>query len=132
MKLLSDRTTMRRLVVLAVLATLVPLSDCSLFGRRTSETRDTATVEVRNGNWLNMNIYLVRNGNRVRVGGVDSFDEATFELEAARLHGSDIRLLADPIGSPEYYLSPAIMVNPGQTVRLEIKNVLSLSTVAVY
>lgn len=132
MKPLSVATTMRRLVVVAVLTTLVPVSDCAIFGRGTEKTRATTMIEVRNDNWLDMNIYLVRNGNRVRIGAVGSFDKASFRLEASRLQGTDVRLLADPIGSDASYLSPMILANAGQTIRLEIKNVLSLSTVAVY
>jgi hypothetical protein len=134
LKQLSDGLGVRRLAwLLLVLASSAPLADCSLF-RRAAGGKHAAkiVVEVRNDNWLDMNIYLVRNGNQERLGTVGSFGRGTFRLDASRLQSGDVRLKADPIGSNVIYVSPVLIVNPGQTVRLHVMNSLSLSTVAVY
>ncbi len=134
MKSLSDGPRVRRfLAAFLVLAALSSLAGCTLFRRHAGGGRlARITVEVRNDNWLDMNIYLVRNGNQERLGTVGSFGRGTFRLEASRLQADNIRLLADPIGSDKVYLSPYLMVNPGQTVRLQIMNALGLSNVAIY
>lgn len=134
MKQLSDGSRARRLLVLLMVSFgAASLADCSLFRRHGGAAGEAdIIVEVRNDNWLDMTIYLVRNGESERVGTVGSFTRRTFRLKATRMLSDNVQLMADPIGSNATYLSPNIIVNPGQTVRLTVMNALSLSHVAVY
>jgi hypothetical protein len=133
LKQLADGPDARRLLVLFLLLFgMAVLADCAVFRRHTGNSHTSTVIHVRNDNWLDMKIYLVRNGDRERLGTVGSFNEAMFQVETSRLRANDIRLFAAPIGSNATYLSPSIIVSQGQLVRLEIKNALSLSTVAVY
>ncbi|MGH7468537.1 MAG: hypothetical protein ACRENP_11305 [Longimicrobiales bacterium] len=102
-----------------------PQSDQSL-------SRQT-TLLVENNNWSDMAVYLVRNGLRARVGTVPSFSRARFVLSDALVGGvADLRLLADPIGSNQKYLSDPIRLGPGQQVRFRLENNVQLSSYSVY
>jgi hypothetical protein len=94
---------------------------------------ESAQVEVKNNNWANIAVYLVRSGMRTRLGMVTSMKTEIFRIPRALLGGTeDVRLVADPIGSSEVYTTPAVQVWPGQTVALTLENHLAISSVAVW
>lgn len=78
-------------------------------------------VEVQNRAFLDMTIYVVRSGQRVRLGQVSGNSTATFEIPKTMVNpGLPIRFQADPIGSSRTPFSQEISVNPGDTVQLQI------------
>lgn len=78
-------------------------------------------VEVQNRAFLDMTVYVVRSGQRVRLGQVSGNSTATFELPRTMVNpGLPIRFQADPIGSSRTPFSQEISVNPGDTVQLTI------------
>ncbi|MEZ4417079.1 MAG: hypothetical protein R3E10_15105 [Gemmatimonadota bacterium] len=94
--------------------------------------RKTAQVQVDNHNWLDMHIYLVRDGILWPLGVVTGLNHDTFELPSlATLAGADLRLLADPIGGSGAYVSQSLVINPGDRVQMAIENNLDLSTTSV-
>jgi hypothetical protein len=94
---------------------------------------ERTTLLVENNNWADMTVYVVRNGIRARVGTVPSFGRARFVLSDALVGGSgELRLLADPIGSNNRFLSDPIHLGPGQQVRFRLENNVQLSSYSVY
>ncbi|HEX2093174.1 MAG TPA: hypothetical protein VHG28_12265 [Longimicrobiaceae bacterium] len=95
--------------------------------------REHATVRVTNNNWSNMTVYVVRGTSRFRLGMVTSMTTAVFRLPMVHLAGaSGVRLLADPIGSTQTYLTPVLYVSGGERVDFEIQNHLPISSVSVW
>jgi hypothetical protein len=89
------------------------------------------TLIVENNNWADMTVYVVISGFRARVGSVASFSQARFVLSEALIGAGAIRLLADPIGSNQAFISDPIHVNPGQQVRFRLENNVRLSSYSV-
>jgi len=132
---------MRRISVplgspLAVILVAIVVTACgSSQGRDGADapTRVTTSVEVQNNNWLDMVIYAVRSGSRVRLGMVNSMNSASFRLPIPMAgSGAGIRLEAHPIGSRTPFQTPLVHVSPGQVIDFTIQNHLAISTVSVW
>lgn len=97
-----------------------------------TKAKNTAELLVENGNWLDAHLYLVRDGMLTSLGFVGGLSNERLTLPSlATSTGSPVQLLVLPIGSTSAYLTPDLMVNPGDKVELMVENQLSLSTVAV-
>ncbi len=95
--------------------------------------RAPATVRVTNNNWADMNVYLVRGTARFRLGTVSSMSTQIFRVPAGAMGGvGGLRLLADPIGSSNGFLTPAVHVSAGERVDFDIQNQLPISSVSVW
>jgi hypothetical protein len=80
-----------------------------------------AFVEVRNQAFLDMNVYVLRGGARVRLGTVMGNSTAVFEIPRAYVNpGLPVRFMADPIGSNRTPYSHEIPINPGDRIVLTI------------
>jgi hypothetical protein len=91
-----------------------------------------ATVRVANHNWLDVNVYAVQGGTRVRLGSVTSMSSGTFQLPARfLLQSAAVRLLVDPIGSTEGHMTEGVMVQGGQQISFSVQNALQFSSVSV-
>ena len=91
------------------------------------------TVRVTNNNWSNMTVYAVRGTTRFRLGMVTSMATEVFRLPASLTSGATgVRLLADPIGGTEQFLTPAVFVGRGEEVKLDLHNQLQISSVTVW
>ena len=76
------------------------------------------TVMVRNANWLDVNVYAMSVSTvRQRVGTVGSSSATAFEIS---LSGPSFRLLIDPIGSDDQFLTDEIALSPRQMIVLEV------------
>ena len=94
---------------------------------------ESATVKVTNNNWNNMDVYMVRGGSRYRLGTVTSMSTEVFRVPQTLVGNTGgVQLLADPIGSSVTYLSPTIFVNAGETIRFDVQNQLSISSVSIF
>jgi len=97
-----------------------------------AKAKDTAELLVENGNWLDAHLYLVRDGTLTSLGFVGALAKDRLVLPPlATSTGSAVQILVLPIGSTGAYLTPDLLVNPGDEVELTVQNQLSLSTVAV-
>ena len=120
---------------LALVATLVA-SGCAT-GYETAQPNNyidegPTTIMVSNHNWSDMNIYLVLNGTRRRLGTVTSQSTEEFPIPAYALASSQrIYLLADPIGSTQTFLSEPIQLNPGQRAEWRLENSMALSSLFI-
>ncbi|HEX2167768.1 MAG TPA: hypothetical protein VHG09_11105 [Longimicrobiales bacterium] len=116
------------------LAAVTMLAGGCAYGNTTMD--DTATIaddrtviQVANNNWSDMTIYLMRNGQRQRLGTVTSQSSEVFVVPTAIIStAADIRLVADPIGSSRTFTSPAIVLTPGQKAEWQLENSLALSS----
>lgn len=68
-------------------------------------------VLVENHSFADVNVFVERDGRRFRLGTVYSKATQPFVLTHRMLGGAtEYRLLADPIGSPDWVRSPALPV----------------------
>ncbi|MGZ8493657.1 MAG: hypothetical protein ACXWZS_15760, partial [Gemmatirosa sp.] len=78
-----------------------------------SEERPT-TLRVRNQGFLDVNVYAVRGGQRVRLGTVTGNSTQVLRIPAFLLNGiTPLRFQADPIGNQRAPTSEEIVVSPG-------------------
>lgn len=79
------------------------------------------TLEVQNRNFLDMNLFVVRGGQRVRLGRVTGSDTEILTIPDYIVRGAGtLRFLADPIGGRNEPITREILVNRGERVRLVI------------
>jgi hypothetical protein len=128
--------TTRFFSVLAVVLLVLAVGACSMGGGEGSAdapSRPATTVEVQNNNWMDMVIYVVRSGMRVRLGMVTTMNRASFRVPNFVAGAStSVRLEAHPIGSNQRFVAPAVQAWPGQTIDLTIQNHLAVSSVTVW
>jgi len=96
------------------------------------QAESAATLTVTNTNWLDVHIYLVRDGDYTSVGVVRSFTTENMQLSSrATTAGGDVRLAADPIGGTGIYVSQSLLISDGDHVEMIVENALSLSSTIV-
>lgn len=97
-------------------------------GREAREIR----IEVVNDNFADMTIYVMGNGTSFRLGDVTGKTTGRFTMDPNQISPSaGLRLLADPIGSRDAFLSDPVIPGPGSTVVLTIGAALSQSYVTL-
>lgn len=91
------------------------------------------TVEVENGNWLDVRVYAVKeNGAYDRIGTVTSFTSSTLELPKWMTSSMvQVQLVAVPIGSTQSYAAPPVLVSAGDVIEWKLANNLNLSSIVV-
>ena len=116
----------RRVRALALaLATLAAVPACR--STRTDETAGgrpaaaATTVRVENRSFLDQNVYVLRGGQRVRLGTVNGNSTQVFTIPRNLVFGvTSLSFLVDPIGSSRTPVSNEIPVSEGDQVRLVI------------
>ena len=119
----SARRLGRALLLSAVLgAGVLPLEGCARKGGRRVATEVAPTsVRVRNQGFLDVNVYAVRGGQRVRLGTVTGNSAQVLRIPGYLLSGTTpLRFIADPIGSQRQPTSEEIMVSPGDEVTIYV------------
>ncbi len=95
---------------------------CASMGKPTSsDNRPQTTVTVDNRASLQMDIFIIRGGQRIRLGTADAL--ATTKLTIPRgivYESTDVRFLADPIGGVRAPISETITVHEGDEVVLTL------------
>ena len=88
------------------------------------------TLHVQNHNTLDMRVFLLRDGQRQKIGTVPSMTGQIFEVSAAELGGAlELRLLADPIGSQDSFSTQPIPIQPGAIIEWQVEKDIRLSSV---
>ena len=83
--------------------------------------RSEAFVRVENRSMLDMTIYVVRSGERRRLGLVNALSTQTLAIPGVLVDGAGVlRFLADPIGANRTPVSEEIVVRHGDVVQLII------------
>src|SRR5262245_34858163 len=108
-----------RLLGLALLA-----AACSHSARSQAsapEPQQKTTVQVRNQNFSDMNVFVLGAGQRVRLGFVTGLSTQVFTLPADIVRISpQLRFEIHPIGTNRNPISETISVMPGDQVTLTI------------
>jgi hypothetical protein len=131
-------THCRRPIVLLLALTLI--AGCRRAAEDSEQTPAPATaeteevpLEVVNHHWLDVTIYVVRDGQPARVGIANASSSASFVLPSRMLgQGGEIRLLGRPIGGSGGTASEIVVVQPGQWIEWTLESDLSRSTIGVY
>jgi hypothetical protein len=105
------------LLVLALVAACAPRTRSN----RPPEATPPTYVRVTNQSWLDMNMYVLRSSQRIRLGTVGANQTQRFVLPQYLVFGATpLRFMADPIGSSRTAQSFEIVVSPGDEVTLTI------------
>jgi len=103
-----------------VLATIVACSTLSR-GSGTTDQSQSTVVQVDNQGFLDMDVYAVRSGQRVRIGLAPGNTKTNLTLPSTLVSGlASLRFVADPIGGRRASVSQEITVAPGDTVVMTI------------
>jgi hypothetical protein len=103
------------------LAALVAPALVACGGARTRPQEPATYVRVQNQSWLDQTVYVVRSGQRIRIGQVTGGSTQRLRLPASILFGATpLSFVVDPIGSQRQGFSTQIVVSPGEEVTLTI------------
>lgn len=81
------------------------------------------TIRVENQNFLDMNVYVLRGSQRVRLGMVNGVTTRVFTIPENLVFGStSLRFQADPVGGRRTSVSHEITVRAGDQVTITIPN----------
>jgi hypothetical protein len=90
-------------------------------------------LEIANHNWLDVIIYVIRDGQPTRLGIAGASSSATFTVPARLLsQGHEIRLWGHPIGGTGGTLTESVVVQPGQWIEWTLESDLDRSAIGVY
>ncbi|MGH7577501.1 MAG: hypothetical protein ACREM1_20545 [Longimicrobiales bacterium] len=112
----------RRILLLAVMAAAV--ASCGGNpppGLAQFEDEEATRLSVENQSTLDMNIYVLRGSQRIRLGTATAHLTTRFTIPPELIFGvTPLRFLADPIGSSRTPVTDEISVSPGDDVVLTI------------
>src|SRR5438874_1400694 len=78
-------------------------------------------VSVDNQNFLDMDVFLIRGGQRVRLGMVPGLSSHILMVRPELIgYGTEVQFELHPIGGRGNPLSETISVRPGDVIRLTI------------
>ena len=128
-----------RLRRLAPAALILLLSACAVFGGQSGEEDSPAAerdeiirVQATNLAWASIHVYAISGGSWQSLGILASQDDETWDLSVSLVgNRREIRLVADPVGSSDAFISEPVLVEPGDLVMWTIQNNLALSSVSV-
>ena len=111
-----------RFVLAGVLTALLAAAGCRSTGTGAPAVeRSEAFVRVENRSMLDMTIYVLRGGERRRLGLVNALSTQVLPIPSVLIDGSGVlRFLADPIGGSRTPVSEEIFVRDGDVVQLII------------
>lgn len=82
---------------------------------------DTTPLRVQNQSWLQMNVYVVAGGGRVRLGTVSGNSTTTLQIPRHVVgQGREVSFYVDPVGSSQTATSFEMWVRPGERVTITI------------
>lgn len=108
--------------VLQLLVVILLAGGCAARGgNNRGSAGDEASLRVQNQSWLDMRIYVVASGQRVRLGTVNAASTSTLGIPAHVIGlGREVSFLADPLASSTVAQSFSMYVDPGDEVTLTI------------
>ncbi len=89
-------------------------------------------VVVENDNFNDVTVYAMTGSASYRLGTVTGIHSDTLHIRQAYLAGGPLRLLVDPIGSLNAYLSDPVIVDQRSEVQLDVGQTLALSTISTW
>ncbi len=90
-------------------------------GAKPVAQREPTTVRVENRSFLDNNVYVLRGGQRIRLGMVTGNSTKIFTIPSNLIFGiSSLQFIVDPIGASRQPISNEIRVSEGDEVQLVI------------
>jgi len=77
---------------------------------------DEIPVQIDNQNFSDMEIYVVKNGQRLLIGQAGGLTKTTLTIRYAARGDGRVRLLAEPIGGARPIATPILIVPQGQSI----------------
>ncbi|CAN5913285.1 hypothetical protein BH11GEM2_BH11GEM2_21310 [soil metagenome] len=113
---------MRQTALAALMGSLALASACMRnTPEEAAEPVPPTYVRVENRAFLDMNVYLYRSAQRMRLGTTNGNSTARYIIPASMMFGpTPLRFQADPIGGNRQPISQEITVAPGDEVVLVI------------
>jgi predicted small lipoprotein YifL len=106
-----------------LLVLLVATTSCGTSRRGPVPEGERTTVEVRNQNFLDMNVYVLSGSQRIRLGTVNGLSTRTLTIPRSLVFGfASVRFEMNPIGSRARPVSQEITVSEGGQIVLTIPN----------
>jgi hypothetical protein len=92
-----------------------------------------STLHVENHHYGDVDIFVVHNGSRTRVGSVTATSEQTFTLNP-RIIGTvgTLQILAHGVGEAGSISSEQFAIRPGMQISWTLDSSLSRATLAIY
>jgi hypothetical protein len=113
---------------------MVLLTGCATYSS-TYERKQTpnTVVEVSNYNWMDINVYLLENGYRRKLGFVNTNSTVKFNLnnQTIRYRGN-IRFQIHLVGSHESFITDNILFSENSTIKLDVRSPLRMSNLYAY
>jgi hypothetical protein len=111
--------TLRSLLVAS--ATLLAAAGCARTPGQAPAPDAPASLRVENRSFIDYTVYVLRTGQRYRLGLVNALGTQTFVLPRGLVTGpTPLRFTADPLGANAQSVSDEITVQPGDQVELLI------------
>ncbi|HMH57100.1 MAG TPA: hypothetical protein VK535_12650 [Gemmatimonadales bacterium] len=73
-------------------------------------------MQIDNQNFSDMEIYVVKNGQRLLIGQAGGLTKTTLTIRNAARGDGRVRLLAEPIGGARPIATPILIVPQGQSI----------------
>jgi hypothetical protein len=92
-----------------------------------------STVHIENHHWGDVDVFLIHDGQRTRLGMVTATTEQTFTIRS-RLVGSasQLQLEAHAIGMPGALDSETMAYRPGMQINWTLESNLARATLSIY
>jgi hypothetical protein len=88
-------------------------------------------VSVANHNVLDIDVLVAVGNTKNRLGTVVTSQNQDFDLPDQAVGTSQVRMVAEPVGSREAFVSEPLTVSDGERVTLDVATHLPQSTVRV-
>ena len=113
-------TLMRPLTSALVLVALASLA-CHRGAVASINPQAEVALTVDNQNFLDMNVFIIRGGQRIRLGTVPGLTSRILMVRPELIgYGTDVQFELHPIGGRSNPISETISVRPGDVVHLTI------------
>ena len=101
-------------------------------GGAPSPLTDGFELTLNNHHWLDINVFVLHDGEASRVTTVTASSSQSLILPLWMLGESKmVRIIAEPVGEVGSYTTDQLRVDPGQSVELNVESVLSKSNYSV-
>jgi len=121
--------------VLLIIAVVLAATACSHRGRSSyaSEPPPDVTLQVTNHNILDVTVFVLHEGQRIRMGLATGSSSQSFTIPGRLVALShEIALLGEAIGSSERARTEILTVRPGQRIEWTLETDLRRSIVGIY
>jgi hypothetical protein len=97
-----------------------------------SPLADGFELTLNNHHWLDVNIFVQHDGEASRVTTVTASTSQSLILPLWLLGDSKIvRIIAEPVGEQDSYVTDLMRVDPGQSVELNVESSLARSNYSI-